>query len=204
MAGTAARRLRSCLFRSLMCFGLLSQLGCSPNPYETVQGSSTDGGSSSFEAGPMAVDGGGTPTDARGTPQPRGDDGASTGFEAGPLPTGTPKTTVLVGSTLVNMQRQVASGATDGQQKALTRLVQFADAFLSMGPWSVMDKQTSPPSKDKHDYMSQAPYYWPADAKPPLNPGTPMDCTLGPYGISEGIQNKRAIVPPALTGREAL
>ena len=28
-------------------------------------------------------------------------------------------------------------------------------------PFSVVDKEIAPPSGDKHDYMSQAPYFWP-------------------------------------------
>lgn len=36
-----------------------------------------------------------------------------------------------------------------------------ADGAMMQGPFSVMDKQQIPPSGDKHDYMSQAPYFWP-------------------------------------------
>ena len=31
---------------------------------------------------------------------------------------------------------------------------------------SVMNKGVAPPSGDKHDYMSQAPYWWPDPSKP--------------------------------------
>jgi hypothetical protein len=36
-----------------------------------------------------------------------------------------------------------------------------ADRALKAGPFSVMDKDAVPPSGDKHDYMSQGPYWWP-------------------------------------------
>ncbi|HEV2990799.1 MAG TPA: alginate lyase family protein [Candidatus Angelobacter sp.] len=36
-----------------------------------------------------------------------------------------------------------------------------ADRALKTGPFSVMDKEIVPPSGDKHDYMSQGPYWWP-------------------------------------------
>ena len=39
-----------------------------------------------------------------------------------------------------------------------------ADAALSVGPYSVMDKKETPPSGDKHDYMSIGPYWWPNPA----------------------------------------
>lgn len=36
-----------------------------------------------------------------------------------------------------------------------------ADRAMTEGPFSVMDKDRVPPSGDKHDYMSQGPYWWP-------------------------------------------
>lgn len=39
-----------------------------------------------------------------------------------------------------------------------------ADEALAVGPLSVMDKGETPPSGDKHDYMSLAPYWWPNPA----------------------------------------
>ncbi len=41
-----------------------------------------------------------------------------------------------------------------------------ADRAMVVGPFSVMDKSVTPPSGDKHDYMSHAPYFWPDPAKP--------------------------------------
>ncbi len=49
---------------------------------------------------------------------------------------------------------------------ALAALEQDAAKALAMKPASVMDKSVTPPSGDKHDYMSQAPYWWPDPAKP--------------------------------------
>lgn len=44
-------------------------------------------------------------------------------------------------------------------------LIKDADAALQFGPVSVMDKKHMPPSGDKHDYMSLAPYHWPDPSK---------------------------------------
>ncbi len=41
-----------------------------------------------------------------------------------------------------------------------------ADAAMAVGPFTVIDKKETPPSGDKHDYMSLAPYWWPDPAKP--------------------------------------
>jgi type 1 glutamine amidotransferase len=47
---------------------------------------------------------------------------------------------------------------------ALDALLKDAQALLKAKPVSVMDKKATPPSGDKHDYMSQAPYFWPNPA----------------------------------------
>ena len=59
----------------------------------------------------------------------------------------------------------------------------FADAIeaLKIHPPSVMDKHQVPPSGDKHDYMSQAPYYWPDTNSPD-----------GPYIRRDGEHNPEA------------
>src|SRR5262249_41732789 len=52
----------------------------------------------------------------------------------------------------------------------LEPLLREADKALEMKPLSVMDKGVTPPSGDKHDYMSQAPYFWPDPTKPDGKP----------------------------------
>lgn len=47
---------------------------------------------------------------------------------------------------------------------AYTTLMARADAALGHRPGSVVDKTTVPPSGDRHDYMSVAPYWWPDPA----------------------------------------
>ena len=44
---------------------------------------------------------------------------------------------------------------------AIVTLEEDAKTALALKPMSVMDKAITPPSGDKHDYMSQAPYWWP-------------------------------------------
>jgi len=46
------------------------------------------------------------------------------------------------------------------------RLEREAQKALSAGPFSIVNKSVTPPSGDKHDYLSQAPYFWP-DPKSP-------------------------------------
>src|SRR6185503_15336975 len=49
---------------------------------------------------------------------------------------------------------------------AYKALIKDADKALRFGPVSVMEKKNLPPSGDKHDYMSLAPYHWPDPSKP--------------------------------------
>jgi hypothetical protein len=49
---------------------------------------------------------------------------------------------------------------------AYKSLLKDADKALQFGPVSVMEKKNDPPSGDKHDYMSLAPYFWPDPDKP--------------------------------------
>lgn len=51
-------------------------------------------------------------------------------------------------------------------KKAKETLLKEADKLLSKTPPSVMDKKITPPSGDKHDYMSMGPYWWPDPSKP--------------------------------------
>lgn len=46
-------------------------------------------------------------------------------------------------------------------QPALNKLRRDADKALKIAPFSVTQKERTPPSGDKHDYLSLAPYWWP-------------------------------------------
>ena len=59
----------------------------------------------------------------------------------------------------------LVTGLSGQQSPALEALIQDADRALTAGPYSVMNKQLTPPSGDKHDYMSVGPYWWPDPAK---------------------------------------
>ena len=66
-----------------------------------------------------------------------------------------------------NLLARVRSAPGDARsQQILTAVQAAADKALLDGPFSVMQKGVTPPSGDKHDYMSQAPYFWADPAKP--------------------------------------
>jgi hypothetical protein len=60
-----------------------------------------------------------------------------------------------------------SAGPGDPRRQAVVRAATAAaDKAMPEGPFSVMQKGVVPPSGDKHDYMSQAPYFWADPTKP--------------------------------------
>lgn len=98
------------------------------------------------------------------------------------LPTlAVPKTVMLDGPTVARIRTRLSAGhGTAAEKAAVAALVRTAEAELTAGPWSVLDKPQVPPSGDKHDYMSQAPYWWPSK---PSTPDNPLGC---PYVQKDG------------------
>jgi hypothetical protein len=71
-----------------------------------------------------------------------------------------PRVFLLDGQQLAALREQVrADDAT--LAPAMAELRRRAEGALTAGPFSVVHKDATPPSGDKHDYMSQAPYWWP-------------------------------------------
>ncbi|AXY72949.1 hypothetical protein D3H65_02755 [Paraflavitalea soli] len=62
--------------------------------------------------------------------------------------------------------KQSVQAKDKGVEQPLLNLLQEADKLLEMKPVSVMDKGLTPVSGNKHDYMSQAPYFWYDSSKP--------------------------------------
>ena len=84
------------------------------------------------------------------------------------------------------------AGPSAGQGAARAALLREAERALAAGPFSVMDKQRVPPSGDKHDFLTLAPYWWPDPAKPnglpyirrdgEVNPESKRDTDDVPFG----------------------
>lgn len=74
-----------------------------------------------------------------------------------------PQTVTLDGRELAAIKARFRSESDvdAALRAALTLLTTEADGWLTQGPWSVTDKAKAGPSGDLHDYVSQAPYYWP-------------------------------------------
>jgi hypothetical protein len=80
-----------------------------------------------------------------------------------------PKTVVMDGKRLLQAKARLGHG-DPALRRAAKDLVVRADGWLGQGPWTVVDKPKPAPSGDPHDYLSQAPYWWPSQPKTPENP----------------------------------
>jgi hypothetical protein len=93
-----------------------------------------------------------------------------------------PKTAVLDGVRLQQTKLRLDHG--DPQlARSLGDLTTRADNWLDQGPWTVVDKPKPAPGGDVHDYLSQAPYWWPSQ---PRTADNPWGC---PYVQRDGQRN---------------
>jgi hypothetical protein len=86
---------------------------------------------------------------------------------------------------LVDASAIAAARASYGKQtavtdKAIASLLSEAKEALKLKPVSVVQKAQAPPSGDKHDYMSIAPYWWPDSTKPDGLPYIRRDGVVNP------------------------
>jgi len=76
-----------------------------------------------------------------------------------------PRVFLLDAKKLLDTKQRIRAGDQTFDQ-ALAKLEREAQKALGDGPFSVVTKTATPPSGDKHDYLSQAPYFWPDPQKP--------------------------------------
>jgi hypothetical protein len=76
-----------------------------------------------------------------------------------------PRVFLINAQRLAETKKQIQSGDR-AFDSALAKLDSDAQKALKQEPVSVVTKAATPPSGDKHDYMSQAPYFWPDPTKP--------------------------------------
>ncbi|MGX5184563.1 alginate lyase family protein [Streptomyces avermitilis] len=93
-----------------------------------------------------------------------------------------PRTAVLDGTRLQQTRLRLDRG-DPRLRRTLEDLTARADNWLNRGPWTVVDKPKPAPGGDVHDYLSQAPYWWPSQ---PRTADNPWGC---PYVQRDGQRN---------------
>jgi hypothetical protein len=73
---------------------------------------------------------------------------------------GAPRVFLLEPKHLVEIKTRIKSNDAT-LHPAFNRLIRDADRALTSGTFSVVQKESTPPSGSNHDYMSIAPYWWP-------------------------------------------
>ena len=81
--------------------------------------------------------------------------------------------------------RALIAAGDETARQAFKKLVADADKALLVEPPSVTAKAKVPPSGDKHDYLSLAPYFWPDPSKPAGLPYLRKDGQVNPESRDE-------------------
>ena len=89
---------------------------------------------------------------------------------------------VLLDAQLLAKAKERAADGDPAAAAAVAELRRDADAAMTAGPFTVVNKTKLPPSGDRHDYRSLAIYWWP-------NPDTPDGL---PYVNRDGERNPEA------------
>jgi hypothetical protein len=90
-----------------------------------------------------------------------------------------PRTFTIDAHALAHAKTKIAAGV-HSFDAPLAQLKREADRALEEGPWSVVNKPMTPPSGDKHDYLSLARYFWPDPTKPNGLPYISRDGEVNP------------------------
>jgi hypothetical protein len=85
----------------------------------------------------------------------------SSGTAFGAMPTNSLPRVFLANPKVLADAKAEFETTNSALKPAFDRLLAEANRALGAKPQSVMDKRRVPPSGDKHDYVSQAPYFWP-------------------------------------------
>jgi Alginate lyase len=100
-------------------------------------------------------------------------------FESRSMAAGLPRLVILNATGLIETKERLQN-RDPALDPALTKLKAEAERALNVKPPSVTEKNLSPPTGDKHDYISIAPYWWPNPATPNRLPFVRRDGQVNP------------------------
>ena len=100
-------------------------------------------------------------------------------LESRSLAIGLPRLMILDADGLIQIKERLQN-RDPSFGTALTKLNRDAERALDVKPLSVTEKNLSPPTGGKHDYMSIAPYWWPNPATPNGLPFVRRDGEVNP------------------------
>lgn len=95
--------------------------------------------------------------------------------------------TELTNISYTNLKRLKNEISRGNHKIAYKKLMNSAKKSLKKGPFSVMQKTQTPPSGDKHDYISLGPYWWPDESKPDGLPWIWRDGEINPLTRGDNV-----------------
>src|SRR6478736_6487884 len=110
-----------------------------------------------------------------------------------------PRTFRFDGNDLLKTRQRYRAG-DEAVVKMVKSLLADADKAVTGPTFSVVNKKATPPSGDKHDYMSLSPYWWPDPSKPDGKPYIRKDGQTNP----ERLQYDQPVIEAFADAMEAL
>ncbi|MCC3159781.1 alginate lyase family protein [Hymenobacter sp. 15J16-1T3B] len=87
---------------------------------------------------------------------------------------------LLIDAAELSAYKAAYQRGSAAEAQEVKALLSQADQALKRGPYAVTKKAQLPPSGDKHDFLSQAPYFWPDPSKPDGKPYIQKDGLVNP------------------------
>ena len=94
--------------------------------------------------------------------------------------TAAPVAFILLDPAAMAAYKKAYKAGSKAETAQVQQLLQEADRALKHAPYTITTKPQTPPSGDKHDYISQAPYWWPDPSKPDGKPYIQKDGLRNP------------------------
>ncbi|MBF9223864.1 alginate lyase family protein [Hymenobacter ruricola] len=94
--------------------------------------------------------------------------------------TAAPVAFILLDPAALAAYKAAAKAGHQPEAAQVQQVLKEANAALKHAPYTIVTKPQTPPSGDKHDYISQAPYWWPDPAKPDGKPYIQKDGLRNP------------------------
>lgn len=98
---------------------------------------------------------------------------------------------ITMDQAYLNYARSLVAAQDPELMPAYERLLREAKLLLAIAPEAVTHKKLLPPSGDRHDYMSLAPYWWPDPARPDGLPYVRRDGHFNPSAKNDDSDSVR-------------
>ena len=100
---------------------------------------------------------------------------------------------LLIDLEYLKLTKQRIRAEDPAVMAAFQQLITEAETALTQGPYTVVNKEVLPPSKDKHDYASYSRYWWPDPTQPDGLPYIRKDGETNPASQNTKISDRQTL-----------